>query len=160
MPSWLEENVAATRDMFPSIIHGDYGFHNMIIDGDRVSAILDWGLAHIGDPAEDVSCCRPFLGPIGQWPAFLRFYAEAGGKPCDEARGRFFAIWQNVRNAVYCCSALEAFIRGAPGNIRLASAGLSMTPRFELAALRQVPAITEEREGASVSLAGIQEGPL
>jgi len=37
--------------------------------------------------------------------------------------GPFFAIWQKARNAVCCCGALEAFVRGAPGNIRLANAG-------------------------------------
>lgn len=143
--TWLEENVPDMGTCTPSIVHGDYGFHNLIVDGDRVSAILDWEFSHTGDPAEDVAYCRQFLEPSGQWEAFLHEYAQAGGKPWDEARGRFFAIWQNVRNAVYCCGALEAFVRGAPGNIRLASAGLSMAPRFELAALRQILAATGER---------------
>ena len=141
--TWLEENIPDMGACTPSIVHGDYGFHNLIVDGDRVSAILDWEFAHTGDPAEDVAYCRQFLEPSGQWEAFLCDYAQAGGKPWDEARGRFFAIWQNVRNAVYCCGALEAFVRGAPGNIRLASAGLSMAPRFELAALRQILEVAE-----------------
>lgn len=38
-----------------TLIHGDYGFDNLLLDGPRVSAVLDWALAGYGDPLYDVA---------------------------------------------------------------------------------------------------------
>jgi aminoglycoside phosphotransferase (APT) family kinase protein len=38
-----------------SIVHGDYRLDNVIVDGDqRVSAVLDWEMATLGDPLADL----------------------------------------------------------------------------------------------------------
>jgi aminoglycoside phosphotransferase (APT) family kinase protein len=37
------------------IVHGDFGPQNLLVDGGRVSALLDWELAHRGDPIEDLA---------------------------------------------------------------------------------------------------------
>ena len=39
-----------------TIVHGDFGFHNLLVDPDRseVTAVLDWELATIGDPLADL----------------------------------------------------------------------------------------------------------
>ena len=36
------------------IVHGDFGFHNLLVERDRVTAVLDWELATIGDPLVDL----------------------------------------------------------------------------------------------------------
>ncbi|MEO5839878.1 MAG: phosphotransferase family protein [Acidimicrobiales bacterium] len=36
------------------IVHGDFGFHNLLVTRDRVTAVLDWELATIGDPLVDL----------------------------------------------------------------------------------------------------------
>jgi aminoglycoside phosphotransferase (APT) family kinase protein len=44
----MPEQVGAT------IVHGDYRLGNMIVNNDKVSAILDWELCTLGDPLADV----------------------------------------------------------------------------------------------------------
>ena len=55
---WLRQRLpdAARR----ALVHGDYRIGNVIFGPEGVRAILDWELAHIGDPAEDLGwlCVR------------------------------------------------------------------------------------------------------
>jgi aminoglycoside phosphotransferase (APT) family kinase protein len=41
----------------PSIVHGDFGGTNLRWDADatRLTGVLDWGQAHVGDPAYDIA---------------------------------------------------------------------------------------------------------
>ena len=43
-----------------TLVHGDFRNGNLLIDDDGVRAVLDWELAHIGDPREDLGwlCAR------------------------------------------------------------------------------------------------------
>ena len=43
------------------IVHGDFGFHNLLVARDRVTAVLDWELATIGDPLVDL------IGLVKSW---------------------------------------------------------------------------------------------
>ncbi|MCX6413680.1 MAG: phosphotransferase family protein, partial [Actinobacteria bacterium] len=44
------------RDGAPGIVHGDYRLDNLLFDeDDRVTAVLDWEMATIGDPFTDVA---------------------------------------------------------------------------------------------------------
>lgn len=39
----------------PVIVHGDFGPQNVLIAGDRITALVDWEFAHIGQPVEDLA---------------------------------------------------------------------------------------------------------
>jgi aminoglycoside phosphotransferase (APT) family kinase protein len=57
---WLRHNTPQSGA--PAIIHGDYGFHNVMFANEprvRLAAIIDWELATIGDPLVDIGW---FLG--------------------------------------------------------------------------------------------------
>jgi aminoglycoside phosphotransferase (APT) family kinase protein len=140
---WLDSNVPPDPGFAPTLVHGDYGFHNLIMEQGEVTAILDWEFAHMGDPAEDVNYCRQFIERYVPFDYFLARYLARGGRPYDEARDRFFTVWRNVRNAVASIGALNAFYRETPGNIKMATAGLAYNPRFELEALRLVAGYLE-----------------
>jgi aminoglycoside phosphotransferase (APT) family kinase protein len=141
--AWLDANIPPDPGIAPTLVHGDYGFHNLIMDQGEVTAILDWEFTHMGDPAEDVNYCRQFVERYVPFEYFLERYLARGGKPYDAARDRFFTVWRNVRNAVASLGALNAFCRGNPGNIKMATAGLAYNPRFELEALRLVAGYLE-----------------
>jgi aminoglycoside phosphotransferase (APT) family kinase protein len=49
-----------------TIVHGDYGLHNLLVSDDerpRVTAVLDWELAAIGDPIADLVNFLKSWGP-------------------------------------------------------------------------------------------------
>lgn len=142
---WMWENVPPEPVHRSSVVHGDYGFHNLLTLNGEVTAILDWEFSHLGDPLEDVAYARQFVEPLGLWSEFLDDYVRYGGVPYDEARGHYFTIWQNVRNACLCAGALNAFSRGKPGHLRMGAAGISIFPRFKLAALRQIAELAAKK---------------
>lgn len=53
---WLLENVES-RDLpgETSIVHGDYRMNNLLVDGDQISAVIDWEMATLGDPLTDLA---------------------------------------------------------------------------------------------------------
>ena len=53
--AWLREH--APSESRATLLHGDYGLHNVLIEPiptPRISAVLDWEMASIGDPYTDV----------------------------------------------------------------------------------------------------------
>lgn len=83
-----------------TVVHGDFRLGNLMVDESGLAAVLDWELAHLGDPDEDLGyvCMRAwrFGGPgevagLGELDAFLDAYAEASGRRPDTAAVRW---WQ------------------------------------------------------------------
>src|SRR4051794_3270723 len=52
-------------------VHGDYRMGNLLVDGERLTAVLDWELAHAGDQLEDLGwlCVRAWRFHRGDRPA-------------------------------------------------------------------------------------------
>ena len=50
---WLDEHAPAARAE-PALVHGDFRNGNFIVGPDGIRAVLDWELAHLGDPVEDL----------------------------------------------------------------------------------------------------------
>jgi aminoglycoside phosphotransferase (APT) family kinase protein len=50
---WLLAHRPPSEDRV--LVHGDFGFHNLLVARDRVTAVLDWELATIGDPLVDLT---------------------------------------------------------------------------------------------------------
>ncbi len=57
----LEAHIPAESDV--AIVHGDYRLDNLLIgDGDRITAVLDWEMATLGDPLADVALLLAYQG--------------------------------------------------------------------------------------------------
>jgi aminoglycoside phosphotransferase (APT) family kinase protein len=136
--AWAESNIPPYPGISPVLVHGDYGFHNLMVDDDRIGGILDWEFAHMGDPAEDVNMCGQFLQYSGLFEPFLEHYLASGGKPYDAARDRFFTVWRNIRNACASLGAQHAFRHDPQPTVKLATAGLAYNQRFEIESTRLV----------------------
>ena len=84
---WLKENAPPPRADI--LVHGDFRLGNLIVDDTGLAAVLDWELAHIGDPREDIAwmCVNSWrfgqsenrVGGFGQLAEFLDVYAEKSG---------------------------------------------------------------------------------
>lgn len=129
---WMLANVPEAPDL-PVLVHGDIGFHNMLIDEGRLTALVDWEFAHIGDPAEDLGSIRNALG-ADHWEAIMAAYRAAGGVDVDPARLHFFRIWQHVRNASASNLAMGKFQTGEIPDLKLAYTGHFHFPLFIQAA--------------------------
>ncbi|MDI3258134.1 MAG: phosphotransferase family protein [Sinobacteraceae bacterium] len=96
---WLERRIDRVSGP-KAVLHNDLGFHNFLVDGERLSAILDWELAHIGNPAADLGYARDWVSQMIPWSRFMQAYREAGGPEVDAATLDFYTLWCGVR--LYC----------------------------------------------------------
>ncbi len=76
---WLDEHRPPAREHV--VVHGDFRLGNLMIDADGLAAVLDWELAHLGDPMEDLGwlCVRAWrfgsdlpVAGVGTYDAAVR----------------------------------------------------------------------------------------
>jgi aminoglycoside phosphotransferase (APT) family kinase protein len=128
---WLRAN--APEPVEPRLVHGDFRLGNFIVDERGLAAVIDWELAHLGDPAEDVGwlCIRSWrfgnddrpVAGVGQLDAFVSAYEAAGGEPTDRARVRYWEAFGNVKWAVICARQAHDHLTGVRRSHELASLG-------------------------------------
>jgi aminoglycoside phosphotransferase (APT) family kinase protein len=96
---WLRENVPrqATEVVF---LQGDTGPGNFLFAGDRVTYLLDWEIAHFGDPMEDLAaiCVRDMVTPFVDLQTLFVHYARYSGRTIDVDRIRFHRVSKCVRS--------------------------------------------------------------
>lgn len=126
---WLLANIPDRIDNV-SIVHGDIGFHNTMVDKGQLTALLDWEFAHLGDATEDLSYCRPFIEEVGGWDIFMNTYRAAGGPEYREQNARYFNVWRSVRNASSCATAWRGFASGAYPALKMVHQGIPLYRRF------------------------------
>lgn len=98
--AWLEDNAEGVVPC-QAVLHGDIGFHNLLIESGQITAILDWELARFGHPAEDLGYCRSTVSRMVPWPAFLQAYEAAGGPHIDLQTSDFYTLLQLCRFVIY-----------------------------------------------------------
>jgi aminoglycoside phosphotransferase (APT) family kinase protein len=78
---WLLDHVS---DVVPAprlcLLQGDFGFHNMLVDEDRLTALVDWEAATIGPPARELAAAWNAIAVLTDWPTFIEAYIGAGGQ--------------------------------------------------------------------------------
>jgi aminoglycoside phosphotransferase (APT) family kinase protein len=93
--AWLKRNTPADTPL--CLVHGDFKANNLVIDDETRFAIIDWELAHIGDPLEDIAWTmlwrtpHDLVGGMLSPGAYLAAYQRAAGTRIDHHR---LAYWQ------------------------------------------------------------------
>ena len=136
---WLLDNVPPMHGR-PVLLHGDIGFHNFLFDDGKLTAVLDWEFAHLGDPAEDLAYASNTLGTALDTSAFLLEYKKAGGVDVDAKRLRFFKVWGQVRNACAANLAAAKLASGRADDLKLALLAHVYIPQFLGAAMKTIEA--------------------
>jgi aminoglycoside phosphotransferase (APT) family kinase protein len=110
---WLETR-APDPPGPPVLVHGDAGPGNFLFDEGHLTALLDWELAHLGDPMEDLAwfSMRSVMEPVPDFAARLREYEAAGGAPIDPARVRYHRVFVSARVVII----RHRNVTGEPGN--------------------------------------------
>jgi aminoglycoside phosphotransferase (APT) family kinase protein len=146
---WLRANAPEPAE--PRLVHGDYRLGNFIVDESGLAAVIDWELAHLGDPAEDIGwlCIRSWrfgnddrpVAGVGRLEEFLEAYRAAGGEPVDLYRVRYWEAFGNVKWAVICARQAHDHLTGARRSHELASLGRRICePEWDLLRLiREAP---------------------
>jgi len=112
---WLRRNVPAPPT-WPALLQGDTGPGNFVYVGDRVSAILDWECAHLGDPLEDIGhlFSRAFFHPWGDMGRLLEAYTEVTAQPIDKAKLHFYRVASFAKAALGSTVAVNHFQVAGP----------------------------------------------
>jgi aminoglycoside phosphotransferase (APT) family kinase protein len=118
---WLRGHVPAVVE--PALVHGDFRLGNLLVSRDGLVAVLDWELAHLGDPAEDLGwlCARPwrFGGPgeaagLGSRADLLSAYSASGGDAVDPDRLHFWEVLASLKWGVICQVQAARHTRSSP----------------------------------------------
>lgn len=110
-----------------SVIHGDYRSGNFLHDGaGRIVAVLDWEMAHIGDPLEDLAWA---IDPL--WSHFetaentgrvsgllpraeaIALWERASGLKADPAALAWWELFASLKGLVIWVSAAKSYRDGA-----------------------------------------------
>jgi aminoglycoside phosphotransferase (APT) family kinase protein len=124
--SWLYANIdQASGDC--GVVHGDYNFNNLLVDGDRVSAIVDWEFLHAGNPAADLGWIHYSAEGICGWRPFLDLYANAGGYRLDPADLQYFILLGQARLGVMTLQTEIGFNEGRFDDLKFGLSGALYT---------------------------------
>lgn len=96
--AWLNANMPEVAGP-PSLVHGDAGPGNfMFLDG-RMTGLIDWELAHPGDPMEDLAwfSMRSVMEPVPDFPQRMKAYEQASGAAIDRARVYYHRAFVSFR---------------------------------------------------------------
>lgn len=126
---WLLDNIP-DRQGTPRLIHGDIGFHNFLLHEGRMSALVDWEFAHIGDPAEELGYVKMTVGQSLDWDRFIARYRAAGGKEVSVETLRFYGVWAYVRNASAANILSTRLISGVADDLKLSILPFLHVPPF------------------------------
>jgi aminoglycoside phosphotransferase (APT) family kinase protein len=100
---WLQGRAPAEERT--GLVHGDYRIGNALVDAGRVSAVLDWELAYVGDVNYDLGyislerlagkhlrAVTPLLGAFAESQWFLSEYERLSGFEVDPETVRTFSV--------------------------------------------------------------------
>ena len=127
---WLVEHLD-TKDAMPALVHADCAFTNILVHDGKMSALLDWEFAHIGDPAEDLAYVKDVVEKVMPWQEFVDVYCAAGGRTPSAHRLHYFNVWRALRNVIYAGLAGESFLAGGNNILMLGWAGIYAVPLLE-----------------------------
>ena len=129
---WLLEHLPPLAP--PRLVHGDFRNGNLMISAERgIVAVLDWELAHLGDPLRDLGwlCTNSWrfgrsdlpVGGFGVIDDLLAGYASVSGTAVDPAHVKFWIVFGSFWWAVGCLSMAQFYRLGADKSVERPTIG-------------------------------------
>jgi aminoglycoside phosphotransferase (APT) family kinase protein len=132
---WLETHLPSPID--PVLCHRDFRTGNYMLDGTKLTGILDWEFTGWGDPHEDIGwfCSKGWrfarldreAGGIADRAPFYRGYEHGSGRSVDPDRVFFWEVLASVRWAVIALQQSDRYMIGGERNLDLALTGRRAT---------------------------------
>jgi aminoglycoside phosphotransferase (APT) family kinase protein len=115
-----------------TVVHGDFRMGNVMVGPDGLRAVLDWELAHIGDPMEDLGwlCVKAWrfgsalpVGGVGHYDQLFEAYEEASGRSVDPDVVRWWEVLGTLKWGIMCILQANAHLAGFTRSHELAAIG-------------------------------------
>ncbi|MEG9862502.1 MAG: phosphotransferase family protein [Parvularculales bacterium] len=131
--SWLRQH-KPSPDPEACLVHGDFRNGNFIVSpDDGLQAVLDWELAHRGDPMEDMGwiCVNSWrfghidapVGGFGMREDFIDGYESESGQRVDRERMHFWEVLGTLKWGIMCLIMVETFKSGRDTSVERAASG-------------------------------------
>jgi len=115
--SWLRRRLPERQATV--LVHGDFKPGNALIENGDVTAMLDWELAHLGDPLEDIGwvtnpvrAAEHLIPGVWERADLYRAYEELTGFQVDEAAVQFWRVFANFKLATIALTGVRNFCEG------------------------------------------------
>ena len=128
---WLEAQ--ELKDYGEVLVHGDFRFGNFIISEENLESIIDWELAHIGNPMEDLGwlCVRSWrfgnvekrVGGLGDTKDLIAGYESISDIKIDESQLDIWQLYGSLRWGVICMMQTFAHLSGMVNSVEKAAIG-------------------------------------
>jgi aminoglycoside phosphotransferase (APT) family kinase protein len=127
---WLEER--RPPPTATSLVHGDFRNGNLIVGPDGLRAVLDWELAHLGDPMEDLGwlCVKAWrfgvdrpVGGFGDYGQLFSAYQEASGRVVDPEVVHWWEVMGTLKWGIMCIAQAFTHLSGTVRSVELAAIG-------------------------------------
>ncbi len=128
--AWLERNRPASQRR--TLVHGDFRLGNVMVDEPGLVAVLDWELAHIGDPLEDLGwlCVRAWrfgsrlpVAGIGTYEELLDAYRQASGVDVDANEVLWWEVLGTLKWGIMCMIQASSHLLGLHRSHEMAAIG-------------------------------------
>ena len=115
-----------------SVVHGDFRNGNLVVGPDGLRAVLDWELAHLGDPLEDLGwlCVRawrfgaePRVGGFGDVDELVGAYEATSGTTVDRAELHWWEVLGTLKWGIICVVQASTHLTGVIRSVELAAIG-------------------------------------
>ena len=128
---WLLDHLPEAPEL--GLVHGDFRNGNLMVRADGLAAVLDWELAHIGDPMRDLGwlCTASWrfgqthlpVGGFGTKEQLFAGYASVSGQAVDPTAVRFWEVFGSFWWAVTCLAMADSFRSGEDRSLERAAIG-------------------------------------
>jgi aminoglycoside phosphotransferase (APT) family kinase protein len=132
--NWLRDHhhdhphTAARR----TLVHGDFRNGNLLVDEHGLVAVLDWELAHIGDPVQDLGYIsanvwrfgspKP-VGGFGEYAELMAGYASVCGEAPSMVDIHYWQVHAALSWGMVCLLMLQMYRSGQDASLERAAIG-------------------------------------
>ncbi len=127
---WLRDHPPLPRPA--ALVHGDFRLGNFLITPDGIRAVLDWELAHLGNPIEDLGwlCVRAWrfgapapVGGLGSRQELLDGYERSTGTRPTAEELRWWEVFGTLKWLVLSRFQAQRHLGGSERSLELAAIG-------------------------------------
>ncbi|MGH0035939.1 MAG: phosphotransferase family protein [Myxococcota bacterium] len=144
---WLRRNPPPPPSRV-GVVHGDFRTGNFLFDDEgRIHAILDWEMAHLGDPLEDLAWS---INPVWRWARDDRagglatreraigIWQASSGRTADPEALHWWEVFSSVKGQSIWISGAQEFSSGSNQDLILALSSWLMGNSQDRAALHDL----------------------